>query len=192
MNHPFAKHPFEKHLFEGSLFVHDKKIAIAVSRFNELITSKLYEGAKNCLHAHGISPEAIDTAWVPGAFELPLIAQKLAETNRYDAVICLGAVIRGETPHFDYVCSQAASGIAHVSLKTGIPIIFGVLTTNTLEQALMRTGAKCGNKGWEVALAAIEMCSLITKIETAHVGASAPEFIAGSESIGYACAGEKR
>lgn len=168
--------------FEGSLFAHDKKIAIAVSRFNELITTKLYEGARHCLQAHGVLSESIDTAWVPGAFELPLVAQKLAETQRYDAVICLGAVIRGETPHFDYVCSQAASGISNVSLKTGIPIIFGVLTTNTLEQAIMRTGVKCGNKGWEVALAAIEICSVIAKIETAH--SITPEFMASRETSG--------
>ena len=154
--------------FEGSLFAQHKKIAIVTSKFNELITSKLYEGAKTCLTAHGVPAKSIDSVWVPGAFELPLIAQKLAETKQYDAIICLGAVIRGDTPHFDYVCSQAASGIAHVSLKTGIPIIFGVLTTDTLEQALMRSGAKCGNKGWEAALAAIEMCTLLDTITIEH------------------------
>lgn len=166
--------------FEAALFAHNKKIAIVTSRFNEFITTKLYEGARHCLQAHGVLAESIDTAWVPGAFELPLVAQKLAETKRYDAVICLGAVIRGQTPHFDYVCSQAASGIANVSLKTGIPIIFGVITTDTLEQAIMRTGVKCGNKGWEVALAAIEICSVIAQIETVH--SAAPEFVASREA----------
>ncbi len=151
---------------EGSFVAHSHQIAIITSRFNEFITNKLLEEAKDCLCLHGVSPEHITIAWVPGAFELPLIAQKLAETGQFAAIICLGAVIRGETPHFDYVCNAASKGIAAVSLKTGVPIIFGVLTTNTLEQATMRAGAKGDNKGWQAALGALEMCNLIVHINS--------------------------
>lgn len=152
-------------IVKPSRIIRNKKIAVAASTFNECITAKLVEGAQECLLAHGFLQDSIDIVWVPGAFELPLIAQKLAELHTYDAIICIGAVIRGETPHFDYVCAQAASGITSVSLKTGIPIIFGVITVDTLEQALMRTGIKVGNKGWDAAVAAIEMCSVIEQID---------------------------
>ncbi len=151
---------------EGSFLASSHQIAIITSRFNEFITNKLLEGAKDCLYRHGVSPENVTIAWVPGAFELPLIAQKLAQTEQYAAIICLGAVIRGETPHFDYVCNEAAKGIAAVSLKTGIPIIFGVVTTNTIEQAIIRAGAKGDNKGWQAALGALEMCNLVAHINS--------------------------
>jgi len=152
-------------LISGSFMPQEHSIAIVASRFNTCITSKLLEGAKDCLYRHGLSKEQLHTVWVPGAFELPLIAKKLAESGHYQAIICLGAVIRGETSHFDYVCAQTAKGIASVSLSTDIPILFGVLTTETLEQAINRAGAKHGNKGWEVALAALEMCNLMSELD---------------------------
>lgn len=151
--------------FEGSLQAQGLKVAIVVGRFNEFITGKLLEGAKDCFFRHGLNRDDLHTAWVPGAFEIPLAAKKLAETKRYDAILCLGAVIRGSTPHFDYVASECAKGIAKVSLDTGLPVIFGVLTTNTIEQAIERAGAKSGNKGWDCALGAIEMAQLLRKIE---------------------------
>jgi 6,7-dimethyl-8-ribityllumazine synthase len=152
-------------LLEGSLVVSDKKVAIVVSRFNDFVTSKLLDGAKDCLIRHGMNEQDITIAWVPGAFELPLVAQKLAETKLFDAIICLGAVIRGSTPHFDYVAGEAAKGIAHVGLKYGVPVIFGVITTNTLEQAIERAGIRVGNKGWESGLAAVEMMNVIHEID---------------------------
>ncbi len=149
----------------GELFLQDEKIAIVASRFNELIVSKLVDGAEYCLTSHGVKSDNIDTAWVPGAFELPLIAQKLAATKKYDAIVCLGCVIQGATPHFDYVCSEAAKGISKVSLDYNLPVMFGVLTTNTLEQAFERSGAKAGNKGYEAAISAVEMINLGKKID---------------------------
>ncbi|MBA2378712.1 MAG: 6,7-dimethyl-8-ribityllumazine synthase [Blastocatellia bacterium] len=143
---------------EGSTF------AIVVSRWNDFLTSKLADGAVDGLTSHGVSEAAVDIFHVPGAFELPLAAQKLAETGKYDAIIALGVVIRGETPHFDYVASEAARGITNVGLKTGIPVMFGVITANTSEQAVSRSGVKDGNKGYEAAVSAIEMVSLFQGI----------------------------
>ena len=149
---------------EGSLNASKLKVAIVCARFNEFITSKLLGGAVDCLTRHDINPANIDEVWVPGAFEIPLAALALAESKKYDAVICLGAVIRGSTSHYDYVCSETAKGVSHVSLKTHVPTIFGVLTTNTIEQAIERAGTKAGNKGWDCAMAAIEMANLMPKL----------------------------
>ncbi|WP_028784184.1 6,7-dimethyl-8-ribityllumazine synthase [Thalassobacillus devorans] len=146
--------------YEGNLVGSDLKIGIVVGRFNDFITSKLYEGALDGLKRHGIDLEQVEAAWVPGAFEIPMIASKMAESGKYNAVITLGAVIRGSTPHFDYVCSEAAKGVSQASSKSGIPVIFGVITTDTIEQAIERAGTKAGNKGWEAASAAIEMANL--------------------------------
>lgn len=150
---------------EGSLNANKLKVAIVCGRFNEFITSKLLGGAVDCLTRHEIATQNIDEVWVPGAFEIPVAALALAETNKYDAIICLGAVIRGSTSHYDYVCNETAKGIAHVGLKTKIPTIFGVLTTDTIEQAIERAGTKAGNKGWDSAMAAIEMANLLGKIQ---------------------------
>ena len=133
--------------FEGRLWGEGLSIAVVVSRFNELVTRPLLSGAQDGLVRHGVEPEGVDVAWVPGSFEIPLTARKLAESGRYQAVVCLGAVIRGETPHFDQVANQASSGIARVALDTGVPVIFGIITADTLEQALERAGGKMGNKG---------------------------------------------
>lgn len=146
--------------FEGNLVGTGLRIGIVAARFNELIVSKLVGGALDALRRHGVAEEMVDVAWVPGAFEIPLIAKKMAESGRYDAVVTLGAVIRGATPHFEYVCNECAKGVASLSLSTGIPVIFGVLTTDTIEQAIERAGTKAGNKGWEAAAAAIEMANL--------------------------------
>ncbi|MGN7469414.1 6,7-dimethyl-8-ribityllumazine synthase [Brevibacillus sp. SAFN-007a] len=146
--------------FEGHLVGTGLRVGIVAGRFNELIVSKLVGGALDALKRHGVAEDHIDVAWVPGAFEIPLIAKKMAESGRYDAVVTLGAVIRGATPHFDYVCNEAAKGVASLSLSTGIPVIFGVLTTDNIEQAIERAGTKAGNKGWEAATAAIEMANL--------------------------------
>lgn len=146
---------------EGLLLGEGLRIGIVVGRFNDFISGQLLSGAKDALHRHGVADDAVDVAWVPGAFEIPLIAKKMAASTRYDAVITLGAVIRGATPHFDYVASEAAKGVAAVSLQTGVPTIFGVLTTDTIEQAIERAGTKAGNKGWEAAVTAIEMANLI-------------------------------
>lgn len=146
--------------FEGHLVGTGLRVGIVAGRFNELIVSKLVGGALDALKRHGVEEKNVDVAWVPGAFEIPLIAKKMAESGRYDAVVTLGAVIRGATPHFDYVCNEAAKGVASLSLSTGIPIIFGVLTTDNIEQAIERAGTKAGNKGWEAAAAAIEMANL--------------------------------
>ena len=151
--------------FEGKLVSEDIKVGIIVARFNEFITSKLLSGALDTLTRHEVKEENIQVAWVPGAFEIPLIASKMAESSKYDAVICLGAVIRGSTSHYDYVCSEVSKGIASVSLKSGIPVMFGVLTTENIEQAIERAGSKAGNKGSECAQGAIEMVNLIREIQ---------------------------
>lgn len=144
----------------GDLRVEGKRFGIVLARFNDLIGSKLLEGALDCLNRHGTKEEDVTVVRVPGAFEIPLTASKLAETKRFDAIITLGAVIRGSTPHFDYVAAEASKGVASASMKSGVPIIFGVLTTDTIEQAVERAGTKAGNKGWDAALGAIEMANL--------------------------------
>ena len=151
--------------FEGKLVLKEIKIGIVAARFNEFITSKLLSGAVDGLIRHDVKEENIHVAWVPGAFEIPLIASKMASSGNYDAVICLGAVIRGATTHYDYVCSEVSKGIAQVSLASGIPVMFGVLTTENIEQAIERAGTKAGNKGYDCALGAIEMVNLIRAIE---------------------------
>lgn len=151
--------------FEGKLIPKEIKVGIVAARFNEFITSKLLSGALDGLLRHNIREEAVHIAWVPGAFEIPLIALKMAKSGKYDAVICLGAVIRGSTSHYDYVCSEVSKGIASVSLTSGIPVMFGVLTTENIEQAIERAGTKAGNKGYDCALGAIEMVNLIREIE---------------------------
>ena len=154
-----------KNSYEGNLVVTDKKFLIIAGRFNELITSKLVGGAEDCFIRHGVDNDNIDTCWVPGAFEIPLVAKKMAKSKRYDGIICVGAVIRGSTPHFDYVSNEVSKGISKVSYDFEVPTIFGVLTTDTIEQAIERAGTKAGNKGWEAALSAIEMSSLLDRIE---------------------------
>jgi 6,7-dimethyl-8-ribityllumazine synthase len=149
--------------YEGMLIGKDQKIAIVISRFNEFITNKLLSGCLDALTRHEVNPDNIDIAWVPGAFELPMLAQKMAGKG-YDAVICLGAVIRGATPHFEYVASEVAKGVAQVGLATGTPIIFGVITADTIEQAIERAGTKAGNKGVDAALTAIEMANLLKSV----------------------------
>lgn len=151
--------------FEGKLVSHNMKIGIVAARFNEFIVSKLIAGATDALTRHEVKEENIDLAWVPGAFEIPLIAKKLADSGKYDAVICLGAVIRGATSHYDYVCNEVSKGIAQISLNSGIPVLFGVVTTENIEQAIERAGTKAGNKGYDSAMAAIEMVNLIKHIE---------------------------
>jgi len=151
-------------IYEGKLVSKELKIGIVCARFNEFIVSKLLGGAIDGLRRHGVPEDHIETAWVPGAFEIPLIAKKMAESGRYDAVICLGTVIRGSTSHYDLVCSEVTKGIAQVSLQTGIPVIFGINTTETIEQAIERAGTKAGNKGYDAAIAAIEMVNLIGEI----------------------------
>ena len=152
-------------ILEGKLTAKDMKVGIVASRFNEFITSKLVNGALDGLTRHDVKEEDIDIAWVPGAFEIPLIASKMANSRKYDAVICVGAVIRGSTSHYDYVCNEVSKGIAQVSLSSGIPVLFGVLTTENIEQAIERAGTKAGNKGYDCALSAIEMVNLIRGIE---------------------------
>lgn len=151
--------------FEGKLVARDIRIGIVAARFNEFIVSKLLGGAIDALTRHEVSEDQIDIAWVPGAFEIPLIASKMAKSNKYDAIICLGTVIRGATSHYDLVCSEVTKGIASVSLNEGIPVMFGVVTTDTIEQAIERAGTKSGNKGFDVATGAIEMVNLIRGIE---------------------------
>ncbi|MFE7062489.1 6,7-dimethyl-8-ribityllumazine synthase [Sutcliffiella sp. NPDC057660] len=148
-------------IYEGNLVGTGLKVGIVVGRFNEFITSKLLGGAQDALKRHGVEEGSVDVAWVPGAFEIPLVAKRMADSGKYDAVITLGTVIRGSTPHFDYVCSEAAKGVSQASMQSGIPVIFGVLTTETIEQAIERAGTKAGNKGWEAAAAAIEMANLL-------------------------------
>lgn len=152
-------------IYEGNLVSQNIKVGIVVARFNEFITSKLLSGAEDGLIRHNVKPEDIEVAWVPGAFEIPLIASKMAKSGKYDAVIALGAVIRGSTSHYDYVCSEVSKGVANVSLNSDIPVMFGVITTENIEQAIERAGSKAGNKGYECALGAIEMVNLIRNIE---------------------------
>ena len=151
-------------LFQGNLVAAKGKYAIVVSRFNEFITGKLLGGAIDGLERHGVKASDIDTAWVPGAFEIPLVAQKLAASGRYNAVITLGAVIRGSTTHYDYVCNEVAKGVAKVQLDTGVPVVFGIVTTENIEQAIERAGTKSGNKGYDAAITAIEMTNLLKEI----------------------------
>ncbi|QNU67719.1 6,7-dimethyl-8-ribityllumazine synthase [Ruminiclostridium herbifermentans] len=150
--------------YEGKLVANGLKFGVVIGRFNEFISSKLYGGVVDGLVRHGADEKDIEAAWVPGAFEIPLVAQKLAASKKYDAVICIGAVIRGSTAHFDFVASEVSKGIAKVSLDTGVPVIFGVLTTDTIEQAIERAGTKAGNKGYDAAVTAIEMANLLKQI----------------------------
>ena len=152
-------------IFEGNLVSQDIKVGIVCARFNEFIVSKLLSGCEDGLLRHGVKPDDISVAWVPGAFEIPLITSKMAKSGKYDAVIALGAVIRGSTSHYDYVCAEVSKGVAHVSLESDIPVMFGVLTTDTIEQAIERAGTKAGNKGSECAQGAIEMVNLIRALE---------------------------
>lgn len=149
---------------QGALIARDQRFAIVVTRFNDFISSKLLSGAIDTLHRHGCPDDNITTVRVPGSFEIPLTAMKLAQSDKFDAVICLGCVIRGETPHFDYICSEVARGIAQIGLQTGVPATFGVITADTLEQSIQRAGSKAGNKGSEAAMAAIEMTNVLTDI----------------------------
>lgn len=151
--------------FEGNLVSKDIRIGIVAARFNEFITSKLLSGAMDGLVRHNVNEDNIHIAWVPGAFEIPLIASKMARSGNYDAVICLGAVIRGATSHYDYVCNEVSKGIAAISLETGVPVMFGVVTTDNIEQAIERAGTKAGNKGYDCALGAIEMVNLLRSID---------------------------
>jgi 6,7-dimethyl-8-ribityllumazine synthase len=151
-------------LIKADLVAKAKKFAITISRFNEFISTNLLEGCIDTLTRHGVNDNAIDVVWVPGAFEIPLVAQKLAKSKKYDAVICLGTVIRGSTPHFEFVASEVSKGVAKISLDTSVPCIFGVITADTIEQAIERAGTKDGNKGRDAALSAIEMANLVEKI----------------------------
>ena len=151
--------------FEGNLVSKDIRVGIVAARFNEFITSKLISGAMDGLVRHNVNEDNIHIAWVPGAFEIPLIASKIAKSGNYDAVICLGAVIRGATSHYDYVCNEVSKGIAVISLETGVPVMFGVVTTDNIEQAIERAGTKAGNKGYDCALGAIEMVNLLRSID---------------------------
>ena len=151
-------------IYEGKLIGKDLKIGIINSRFNEFITSKLLSGAEDCLLRHDVSSENIEIVWVPGAFEIPLVAQKMAKSGKYDAIICLGCVIRGATSHYDYVCSEVSKGIAKVSLDSELPVIFGIVTTENIEQAIERAGTKAGNKGYDCAMNALEMADLFNSL----------------------------
>ncbi|HJF31713.1 MAG TPA: 6,7-dimethyl-8-ribityllumazine synthase [Sporosarcina psychrophila] len=151
-------------IYEGHLVGTGLKVGIVVARFNEFITGKLLGGAEDALRRHGVADSDVAVAWVPGAYEIPLIAKKMAASGKYDAVITLGTVIRGATPHFDYVCNEVAKGVAAINLQEGIPVIFGVLTTDTIEQAIERAGTKAGNKGWDAGNAAIEMANLLKQM----------------------------
>lgn len=148
-------------IFEGNLVAKEIKVGIVAARFNEFIVSKLLSGAVDGLTRHNVQDDDIEVAWVPGAFEIPLMAAKMAKSGRYDAVICLGAVIRGTTTHYDYVCNEVSKGVAHVGLESGIPVMFGVITTENIEQAIERAGTKAGNKGYDCALGAIEMVNIM-------------------------------
>ncbi|MDE6729545.1 MAG: 6,7-dimethyl-8-ribityllumazine synthase [Oscillospiraceae bacterium] len=152
-------------ILEGFYEGEGLRIAIVASRFNEFITSKLVSGAEDCLRRHHVSEDAITLAWVPGAFEIPLVAKKLAKSGNYDAIICVGAVIRGATSHYDYVCAEVSKGIASVSLETEVPVLFGVLTTDTIEQAIERAGTKAGNKGYDCAMSALELVQVLRNAE---------------------------
>lgn len=151
-------------VFEGNLVGSGLKVGIVVARFNEFITGKLLSGAEDALRRHGVESSNVDVAWVPGAFEIPIVAKKMAASGKYDAVITLGTVIRGATPHFDFVCNEVAKGVSAINMQEGIPVIFGVLTTDTIEQAIERAGTKAGNKGWDAGSAAIEMANLLKLI----------------------------
>lgn len=151
-------------VIEGKLVGRDFSIAIIVGRFNHFITQHLLDGALDALHRHGINDDKLTVVWVPGAFEIPLIAKKLAQSRQYQAIICLGAVIRGSTPHFDYVAAEVSKGVASVGLETGVPVVFGVITTDNIEQAVERAGTKSGNKGWDAALTALELADLNTQL----------------------------
>ena len=153
-------------VIEGHLQAEGKKIAIVVSRFNELICRKLLDGALDCISRHGGDLQDVDIAWVPGSFEIPMTAKKFVISRKYDAVICLGAVIRGATPHFEYIAAEVTKGIAQVSLETDVPVTYGVITPDTLEQAIERAGTKAGNKGWDAALSAIEMANLFNEMKS--------------------------
>lgn len=153
-------------IWEGQLTAQGLKFAIVVSRFNNLVTTRLLDGGLDALKRHDADDDAIDIAWVPGSFEIPLVAKRLAQTGNYNAVICLGCIIRGDTPHFEYVASEAAKGIAQTALETGVPIIFGIVTADTLEQALERAGAKAGNRGFEAAMTAMEVANLLKKLSS--------------------------
>jgi 6,7-dimethyl-8-ribityllumazine synthase len=150
--------------YEGMLLGKGLKFGMVVSRFNEFFSRKLLDGAMDALLRHDVNDDDIEVAWTPGSFEIPLIAQKMAQTKKYDAIICLGAVIRGNTPHFDYIAAEVTKGIANINLNTGVPIIYGVITTDTLEQAIERSGSKVGNKGKDAAISAIEMANLVKSI----------------------------
>ncbi|MGI6609593.1 MAG: 6,7-dimethyl-8-ribityllumazine synthase [Limnochordia bacterium] len=150
--------------YEGHLVAEGLRFGVVVARFNDFITNRLLGGAMDALLRHGATEELIDVAWVPGSFEIPLAAVKMASSGRYDAVICLGAIIRGATPHFDYVAAEASKGVAKVGLDTGVPTVFGVITADTIEQAIERAGTKAGNKGWDAALSAIEMSNLMRQL----------------------------
>lgn len=150
--------------FQGEMLGKGKKFCIVISRFNEFITSKLLGGAQDCFARHGVAEAGVEVVWVPGSFEIPVAALKVAQSGRYDAVICLGAVIRGQTPHFDYIAAEVSKGVAQVAMSTGVPTIFGVITSDTIEQAIERAGTKAGNKGADAAAAAIEMANLFGKL----------------------------
>ncbi len=153
-------------IYEGDLNSNGLKFGVVVSRFNSFITTKLLDGALDAIKRHGGNLDDIDVVWIPGAFETPTVAKKLADSGRYDALICIGAVIRGATPHFDYVAGESAKGVAQVALNTGVPIIYGIITTDTIEQAIERAGTKAGNKGSEAAVTAIEMANLYKQLQT--------------------------
>jgi 6,7-dimethyl-8-ribityllumazine synthase len=157
-------------VYEGDLQGEGLRFGIVIGRFNEFISSRLLSGALDSLARHGTDPEQVEIAWVPGAFEIPLVAGKMAASRRYDAVLSLGAVIRGSTPHFDYVAAEVAKGVAKVGLDSGVPVIFGVLTTDTIEQAVERAGTKAGNKGWDAAVSALEMANLLRGMEPEKSG----------------------
>lgn len=151
-------------ILEGNVIGNSMKVGIVAARFNEFIVSKLISGAEDALVRHGVDTDDIDLAWVPGAFEIPVVAQKMAQSGKYDAVLCLGAVIKGSTSHYDYVCAEVSKGVAAVGLNTGVPTLFGVLTTDNIEQAIERAGTKAGNKGYDAACSAIEMVNLMKNI----------------------------
>lgn len=153
-------------LYEGHLDGRGLRVGIAISRFNSFVSTRLLDGAQDALVRHGVDAENIDVAWAPGSFELPLVAQTMVQSGRYDAVICLGAVIRGDTPHFDYIAAESAKGVAEVALSTGVPVIYGILTTENLEQAIERAGTRMGNKGAEAAVSAIEMVNLMRNLQS--------------------------
>lgn len=151
-------------VFEGDLIGSGLKVGVVVSRFNEMLSTRLLGGAQDALNRHGVAEQDVDVVWVPGAFEIPLLAQRLAASGNYDAVIALGVIIRGGTPHFEYVASEVSKGVAHASLKTNVPVMFGVVTADSIEQAVERAGTKQGNKGWDAAVSAIEMANLLKKM----------------------------